>query len=76
MELELMEILDELKPGENFKDSKSYIDDEILDSFDVISLVSILEEKFEIVIDGLDIIPENFQNIDALIALIDKSKKA
>lgn len=75
MELEIIEILEELKPGEDYTQSKAFVDDELLDSFDILSLVSMLEEIYSIAIDGLDIVPENFQNIEAIIALINKSKK-
>ena len=53
----------------------SFIDDGVLDSFDILTLISMLEEQFEIKIDGLDIVPENFQNVKAIIGLIEKSKK-
>ena len=37
-----------------------------LDSFDIVSLVSALDEEFNISIDGTDIIPENFETIDSI----------
>ena len=76
MESEIMEILMELKPGEDYTGSKTFVDDELLDSFDIISLVSMLEEKYGIEVDGLDIVPEYFQNIGTIIELVKKSKKA
>ncbi len=75
MEMEILEILEELKPGENYKNSKSFVDDGILDSFDILSLVNMLEEKYDITVDGLDIIPENFVGVESIISLIEKSKK-
>ncbi len=76
MNAEIMCLLEEVKPGEDFTGSDTYVDDGILDSFDIISLVNMLEEKYSIAIDGLDIVPENFQNIESIIGLINKSKKA
>lgn len=76
MENEILEILKELKPEEDFQNSESFIDDELLDSFDVITLMSMLEEKYGIVIDGLDIVPENFESIETIIRLINRSKRA
>ena len=76
MESEIMDILLDLKPGEVYSDSEAFIDDGLLDSFDVISLVSILEEKYGIAIDGLEIIPDNFQTIETIIQLVNKSPKA
>ena len=75
MQNEILELLEDLKPGEIFSESKTLVDDGILDSFDIISLVSMLEEKYSIAVDGLDIIPENFQNVDAIINLVKNSKK-
>lgn len=47
----------------------------MLDSFDVVTLVSELEEKFSIAIDGEDIIPENFSSVDRIANLVEKSEK-
>ena len=44
-----------------------------MDSFDIISLISMLEERYGIKVDGLDIVPENFASADAIIALVNKS---
>ena len=75
MEKQIIELLEEIKPGEDFTGSNTYVDDGVLDSFDILTLISMLEEQFEIKIDGLDIVPENFQNVKAIIRLIEKSKK-
>lgn len=68
----IYEILEELRPEFDFKSSEDFIEDGYLDSFDVISLISIFEERFDISIDGLDLIPENFVNIDTIVALLSK----
>ena len=60
MDKELLDILNEIRPEFNYTDSEDFIADGLLDSFDIISLISILEEKYNIKIDGLDIVPENF----------------
>lgn len=69
----IFEILNEIKPEQNFYDSDNYIDDGMLDSFDIIELISMLEEKFDIVIDGMDIIPEYFSNVKQIERLVRKS---
>lgn len=73
MDKELLDILNEIRPEFNYTDSEDFIADGLLDSFDIISLISILEEKYNIKIDGLDIVPENFASVDSIIALIEKS---
>ena len=75
MKSEIIAILNELKPGEVFSDSNSFIDDGLLDSFDIVSLIGMLEEKYRITIDGMDIIPENFQSVDSIVNLLHKSEK-
>ncbi len=69
---ELMEILEEMRPDVDFKAEKALIDDGILDSFDVISLVGELNDAFDIEIKPSDLIPANFNNVDAIMALITK----
>ena len=75
MESEILEMLEELKPGEDYSGSNSFVDDGLLDSFDIISLVSMLEEKYDVAVDGLDIIPAYFQNIETILNLVKKSRK-
>ena len=73
MNEEILAILAELRPEFDFTESEDFVMDGFLDSFDIISLTSILEEKYKITIDGLDILPENFASVDSIIALIEKS---
>ena len=68
----IIKILNEIRPEFDFTQSKDFINDGFLDSFDVVSLVTELDEKFSISIDGIDIIPENFKNIDSIKALLVK----
>ena len=69
----ILQMLAELRPEFDFTDSDDFVMDGLLDSFDIISLTSMLEEKYGITIDGLDIVPENYASIDAIIALVEKS---
>ena len=69
---QIYDILEELRPEFDFRESDNFVEDGYLDSFDIISLVSELEERFEIKIDGLDIIPENFESIESIKKLIEK----
>ena len=71
----ILNMLQELRPEFNFVESEDYIEDGLLDSFDIISLTSMLEETYGISIDGLDIVPENFVSAEAIEALIIKTKE-
>ncbi len=73
MNEQIFEMLNELRPEFDFTDSDDFVMDGLLDSFDIISLVSMLEEKYGCKIDGLDIVPENFSSIDSILALVKKS---
>lgn len=55
-------------------DSDSLVSDGFLDSFDIISLISELEEAFDVEIDPDDVMSENFESIDAIAALVEKCK--
>ena len=70
---DILDMLAELRPEFDFAESENYIEDGLLDSFDIVSLTSMLEEKYNITIDGLDIVPENFATAEAIAGLVKKS---
>ncbi len=72
MKEELMEILEELRPDVEFEKETALITDGILDSFDIVSLVGELNDNFDVDIHVEDLLPENFNNVDAMIALVEK----
>ena len=74
MKEEILEMLAELRPEFDFTDSDDFVMDGMLDSFDIISLTNMIEEKYNIKIDGLDIVPENYSSVDSIEALINKTK--
>lgn len=55
-------------------DSNTLISDGVLDSLDIMNLIIKLEEEFEIEIDPEDVLSENFESIDTIVALINKCK--
>lgn len=63
---ELLEVLEDVKPDVDFRNSNRLIDDKLLDSLDIVSIVSALNEEFDIQISIKDIVPENFNSVDAL----------
>lgn len=73
MSEEILGMLQEIRPEFDFNNSQNFIEDGMLDSFDVITLTSMLEEKYHIAIDGLDIVPENYFSLDSIAELIRKS---
>ena len=73
MNEQIMAMLTELRPEFDFEESKDFVMDGLLDSFDIVSLTNMLEEKYGITIDGLDIVPENYASVEAIAGLVKKS---
>ncbi|MBE2212915.1 MAG: acyl carrier protein [Opitutaceae bacterium] len=68
------EILQEIRPEFDFAKSTDFLADGMLDSFDIVTLVSSLDKNFGISIPGTEIIPENFQNIGTIETLVQKCR--
>lgn len=62
----IIELLQEIKEDIDYENEGSLIDDELLDSFDILQLISALDDEFDISIPASMIIPENFNNVEAL----------
>ena len=68
----LIKILSDLYPDENFTDGTRLIDDKILNSLDIVSLVTDVNEAYGVNIGAEDIIPENFASIVEIRSLIER----
>lgn len=68
----ILDILTGLRPEFDFSASQDYIADGMLDSIDVITLVSDLDSEFSVCIEGVDILPGNFRNLEAIRQLLQK----
>ena len=69
---ELIEILEGLVPGVDYSTCTTLIDDKILTSFDILSLVSEIEDHFDAELSPADLTPDNFNSAAALWKLIQK----
>ena len=69
---ELLEILTDLHPEVDFETETGLIDNKILDSFDIITIISEIADNFDIAIPAKEIIPENFNSAKALADLVAK----
>ena len=72
---ELLEILQGIKPEVDFEKEKGLIEDGILDSCDIISMVNALNEHFEIEITVAELLPENFNDVEAIWNLVQEMKE-
>lgn len=68
----LLEILEELKPGVDYENETQLITHQILTSMEVVRLIMMISDEFDISISPLYIVPENFESVDDMVKLIEK----
>ena len=74
MKEKIVKILTEIRPEFDFnQEGINFIEESMLDSFDLVSLVTELDETFGISINGIDIVPENFSTVETIQQLIIKN---
>ena len=69
---QLLEILKQLHPDVDFALEEDLIGDGILDSLDIVTLITEINCSFDVSIPAEEIIPENFASADAILALIER----
>ena len=68
----ILEILNEIRPDLDFDSEKQLVAQGLLDSFDLVSIISELNDAFEINIRVNDLQPENFNSVEAMMALVER----
>ena len=68
----VLAILNEVKPTRDLSDVQDIIEGGYLDSFELMNLISMLSEGFEIEIGFDEIVPENFNSVAAMVAMVDR----
>ena len=71
----LYEILNDIRPDLDFETAEKLIDDSVLDSFDIITIVSELNDAFDIEINVADLVPENMNSAKAMWELVGKLRE-
>jgi len=71
MKEKLLKILNETCPGVDFENETDLIDDGIIESLDIVTIVSEIMDVFEIELNVEDLLPENFNSVDAMLELIE-----
>lgn len=66
----VLDILEELKPGVDYRTRTDLVDSRELDSLTIISLVAELEDTFDIAVPAVEIVPENFNSLEGIWALV------
>jgi len=72
---EIKEILEDLRPDLDVENEKDLIDAGTLDSLDIISLVSELNDSFDIHISVEDLVPDNLNTLDAIVQLVERHQQ-
>ena len=72
MKEHIIEILEDIQPEADYETCQTLIDDHILTSLDVLSLVAELEDEFDVTIPTVEIIPSNFNSVDAIAAMVER----
>ncbi len=72
---ELLKVLGEIRPDVDFAGETALIDDQILDSFDMIAIVSAFDEHYGVTVKPADLVPDNFNSAEAMLAMINRLKK-
>ncbi len=68
----LLEILTNLHPEVDFETCSTLGDDKIIDSFDIVTIISEINEEYDVVIPAEEIVPDNFNSAQALYQLIQR----
>ena len=71
---ELLDILEEIAPGVDYENCTTLVDDHILDSFGILSLVSEIEDAFDVEVAPAELVAENFNSAKSLWAMICRLK--
>lgn len=71
---ELLELLKSLKPGVDFDNGDKLVDNQIIDSLDIISFISEITDEFDVEIPYDEITPENFNSVAAMWSMIERLK--
>ena len=74
MRKQIMEILTEIFPGVDFENEKALIDDGLIDSLDIVAVVTELMEAFDVELGVDDLTPENFNSVEAIEELIESKQ--
>ena len=75
MREQIIKILTDLRPEFDFTTDVNFIEEGMLDSFDIVSLVDSIETEMSVSISGVDVLPENFCSVEAICETIERNRK-
>lgn len=69
---QLLKILDRLHPGADYAKAEDLYGEGLLDSLDMVRLVTEINQTFDVSIPAEELVPENFRNVNTIYALIQR----
>lgn len=70
MKEKVVEILSDIRPDVDFETETQLITNGVLESFDILSVVAELSDEFDVTIRPKDLVPENFNSVDAMVEML------
>lgn len=71
----VLEILKDIRSDIDFENETALIDDDMLESLDIVAIVGEFNEEFDVEISVEDLLPENFNSVDAMVELITRAQE-
>ncbi len=68
----LIELLEGIKSGVDFRNEKKLVEDGLLDSFDIVEIIAAIDDEFDVEIPVMEVQPEAFNDVESLYALIER----
>ncbi len=68
----LIELLEGIKAGVDFRNEKKLVEDGLLDSFDIVEIIAAIDDEFDVEIPVMEVQPESFNDVESLYALIQR----
>lgn len=68
----LIKILSEVKPGVDFATTKGLVEDGVIDSFDIVTIIAAINDEFDIEFPVMEVMPETFNDVESLYAVIQR----
>ncbi|WP_455163008.1 acyl carrier protein [Slackia exigua] len=68
----VIEMLEDVKEGVDYRNATALVDDREIDSFDILAIISAIDDEFDLSVPAKDIVPANFNSAQSLCALINR----
>jgi acyl carrier protein len=68
----IIELLEEINPDVDYETNERLIDDHLIDSLSLLSLIAELEEEFDITVPAVEIVPDNFNSAKAIYKMVER----